>query len=97
MEKPQLSKVIFWDTDYNRIDWEKKARFVIERVVMFGNLKDWRIIQQFYGMEKIKESVLLSRDLDPKTLNFFSLIFNIPKEQFRCYFILQSNPGHWNY
>ena len=97
MEKPQISKVIFWDTDYDQIAWDSKARFVIERVVMFGNLQDWRIIQAFYGMEKIKESVLASRDLDPKTLNFFSVLYNIPKDQFRCYTILQSNQGHWSY
>jgi len=97
MEKPQISKVIFWDTDYDQIDWALKARFVIERVVMFGNLQDWRTIQAFYGMDKIKESVIASRDLDPKTLNFFSVIYNIPKDKFRCYTILQSNQGHWSY
>ncbi|HOY94213.1 MAG TPA: hypothetical protein PK509_00645 [Catalimonadaceae bacterium] len=97
MEKPNLSRVIFWDTDYDQIDWSLKARFVIERVVMFGTFEDWKTIQLFYGMDKIKDSVLNSRELDPKTLNYFSLLFKVPKDQFRCYNILQSNQGHWSY
>ncbi len=92
-----LSRVLFWETDYDKIDWDNKARYVIERVVMYGFLEDWRAIQKYYGMEKIKETVLQARDLDPKTLSFLSLIFKIPKEKFRCYTTQQSNPGHWVY
>jgi hypothetical protein len=97
MENPPFSRHIFWDTDYDSIDWENKARYVIERVVMFGNLRDWRIIQSFYGMETIKEAVLQARDLDPKTLNFMSQLFNIPVSEFRCFIYRQSNHIHWQY
>ncbi len=91
-----LSKVIFWDTDYNRIDWVNKARYVIERVVMYGTVQDWRAIQAYYGMERIKTEMLQSRDLDDKTLSFLSCIFNIPIEEFRCYKLKQSMPIHWH-
>jgi hypothetical protein len=91
------SKVIFWDTDYDQIDWPNKARYVIERVVKFGVIEDWRFIQNYYGMDKIKEEMLQSRDLDHKSLTFLSVLFNIPQEQFRCYTSIQSNQGHWNY
>lgn len=40
----QLSRVLFWDTDYDRIDWDKSARYVIERVVTHGFVEDWRAI-----------------------------------------------------
>ena len=92
-----LSRVLFWETDYDKIDWDNKARYVIERVVTFGFLEDWRAIQQYYGMERIKETVLQARDLDPKTLSFLSLIFNVPQEKFKCFTTIQYNPGHWAY
>lgn len=92
-----LSKVIFWDTDYNRIDWDNKARYVIARVVMFGTLEDWNEIKKYYGLERIKEEMLEERYLDNKTLSFLSVIFNIPKEEFRCYKEKQLNPPHWNF
>lgn len=91
-----LSKVIFWDTQYEQIDWVNKARYVIERVVMYGTVADWRAIQSFYGMERIKEEMLQSRDLDDKSMSFLSCIFNIPLQQFRCYTLKQSTPIHWH-
>jgi hypothetical protein len=93
----ELSKVLFWDTDYDRIDWDKNVRYVMERVVMYGQIADWNAIRAYYGLERIRAELLQSRDLDPKTLSFLSCIFEIPKEQFRCYNTIQSNPGHWVY
>ncbi len=93
----QLSRVIFWDTDYDKIDWDNKVRYVIERVVSYGTVADWRAIQKRYGMDRIRDEMLQSRDLDPKTLSFLSVIFDISQEQFRCYKYIQSNPGHWVY
>jgi hypothetical protein len=93
----QLSRVLFWDTDYDRIDWDKRARYVIERVVTRGNWSDWLAIKEYYGLELIRLEMLESRDLDKKSLNFLSKLFNIPQDKFRCYTFQQSNPGHWNY
>lgn len=93
----QLSKVIFWDTDYAQIDWEKKARYVIARVLMYGTVSDWNAIKSYYGLERIKEEMLQERSLDKKTLSFLSCIFDLPKENFRCYTEQQSYPPHWNF
>ena len=93
----ELSKVLFWDTDYSKIDWEKHARDVISRVVMRGNFSDWQNIKTYYGLERIKEEMLHVRFLDKKTLNFLSVLFGIPKEKFRCYTWKQSIQKHWNY
>lgn len=93
----ELSQVIFWDTDYDNIDWDAKSRFVMERVIMYGTIADWRAIQARYGMDRIRDEMLQSRDLDPKSLSFLSCIFNIPKEKFRCYTLIQSTPQLWSY
>lgn len=93
----QLSEVLFWDSDIKKIDWDKKASYVIAKVAMFGTLKDWNAIKKYYGEKKIKNELLKVRHLDNKTLNFVSLIFNIPKEKFRCYTMRQSIPKHWDY
>ena len=92
-----LSRGIFWDTHYDAIDWDKNLRYVIERVVSYGKISDWNAIRERYGLERIRDEMLQSRDLDPKTLSFLSCIFEIPKAQFRCYNTIQSNPGHWVY
>ena len=93
----KLSTYLFWDTDIKNIDWEKYSGYVIERVITRGKLDDWKKIVEFYGMKKIKNEILSIRYLDKKTFNFFSVYFNIPKENFRCYTMKQLFPGHWDF
>lgn len=92
-----LSKQLFWDTDISRLDAEKHARFIIERVLTSGFLTDWKTILRYYGYEKIKKEALLMRSLDKLTLYFCSSFFKIPKEEFRCYKQTQSIQEPWMY
>lgn len=34
----KLSREIFWDTDYDKIDWEKHRDWVICRVLEYGSI-----------------------------------------------------------
>jgi len=77
---------------YHRLG--KNLRYVIEPVVTYGKMSDWNAIREHYGLERIRDEMLQSRDLDPKAPSFLSCIFEIPKTQFRCYNTIQSNPGH---
>lgn len=93
----QLSKTLFWDTDISKIDYEKNARHVIERVLMRGKLSDWFAIKEYYGKERIKAEIVKIRYLDKLTLNFCSTYFHINKEQFRCYNTEPSIRQLWDY
>ncbi len=87
MDSPQQAKTLrplFWDVTFDSIEWRKHARFVIERVVSRGNLQDWETLKTIYGKNKIQQEVLCIRSLDPKTLAFLSVYFNIDKTSFRC-------------
>ncbi len=96
-ETPKLSKALFWDTNFDKVDFDKSARYVIEKVVTRGEFSDWEEIKRDYGLEKIKECCLKSRDLDPKALSFLSTIFDTPREDFRWYTQIQSNPKLYPY
>ena len=80
----KLNKTLFWDIDFETIDYQKHIRFVIERVLTRGNLSDWFELKKQYDLEQIKNEIIEIRFLDEKTLNFCSYLFNTPKEQFRC-------------
>ena len=92
-----LTQSLFWDTSDHNIDWEKHSRYVIQRVVTRGSIQDWWEIKKYYGLARIENEILSIRNLDKKTLNFFSVYFTIPKQKFRCYIMKRSSPGHWNY
>ena len=94
-DRPNLPKTLFWDTDYQSIDWNGKWQSVIERVLERGNLDNWFEIKRYYGREKIKQAALNARWLDETTLSFCSNYFHVPKEQFRCYTLKSLNPAPW--
>lgn len=50
-----LRKILFWDTDINKIDWNKNSAYVINRVFERGNEQEKKEIFRFYGEDKIKE------------------------------------------
>jgi hypothetical protein len=94
-DKPNLSKTLFWDVDYEAIAWDEKWQFVIERVLERGSLEDWKTIKAYYGLSKIKEAALTARWLDATTLSFCCNYFHLPKETFRCYTQKSLNPAPW--
>ena len=93
----KISKSLFWDVDVSEIDYEKNATQIIERVLTRGSLEDWFAIKAYYGLERLKSEAIAIRYLDKITLNFCSVFFHIPKENFKCYNTPQSYQQLWNY
>lgn len=48
--KPNIRKIIFWDTDFNTIDWIKYKNMVIKRVFERGNREEKEEIARYYGI-----------------------------------------------
>jgi hypothetical protein len=92
LTKPILAKRIFWDTNFDNLDYDKSYRSIIERVFDRGDIEDIRQVRRYYGDEKVIEALTTARYLFDETINFCSGIFDIPKENFRCYILKQSNP-----
>jgi len=44
-----IRKVLFWDTDIHKIDWQQHRRAVIERIFEHGNDEEKMEIRRFYG------------------------------------------------
>lgn len=71
---PNLSlirKILFWDTDINKINWQTQYKSVIKRVFERGNFDEKEEIVRFYGKEKVAaiigntnftESLLIMKD-----------------------------------
>jgi len=53
----KLPKVLFWDTDIDKIDWQRHKNSVINRVFERGNEEEIKEIISFYGEELVKEIV----------------------------------------
>jgi len=93
----QLSAHLFWDVDREKIDFNKNKKWLISRVLEYGLLNDWIIINKYYGIGEIAQITIQLKDLDKKSISFISVLSKIPKERFLCYNSKQLNPGHWNF
>lgn len=54
---PNLSLIrpgLFWDTDINKINWERYKKSVIKRAFERGNEEEKSEIQRFYGNKTVK-------------------------------------------
>lgn len=70
-DTPKLSilrKSLFWDTDINRIDWNRQHKAVIHRIFERGNDEEREETIRFYGQRKV-ETVLKTKTTLPITLH----------------------------
>jgi hypothetical protein len=93
--KLSFSTNLFWDADPAELDMEQHAAYVVGRVLDYGTWEDWKLICQYYGMDKIKTIALNLRSMERKSLSFIATVTNTPENQFRCYTLLQSKNLHW--
>jgi addiction module HigA family antidote len=47
----RLRRILFWDTDFDKIDWQRQKNAVIRRVWERGNEDEKKEIQRFYGID----------------------------------------------
>ncbi len=95
--KPIFHKRIFWDVDFENLDYDKKAKFVIERVFERGDVPDIRNCRRYYGDEKVSEVLLNAKFLPEIRMYLAAAVIDRPLEDFRCYKLRQSNPGLFPY
>lgn len=66
---------LFWDTDPKRIDAEKNARYIIERVLDFGNDEEIQWLFRRYPKALLQEVLNRSRSgLHEKSKALWSLV-----------------------
>lgn len=51
---PRIRKILFWDTDFDKINWGKSKKAVIQRVLERGSNEEIDEIKRFYGISPIE-------------------------------------------
>ncbi len=80
-----LSKRLFWDVSIESIEENTHKRFIVQRVLERGGVKDIRQLISYYSLSVVAEEAREIRSLDPVTLSFASCLINQPEESFKCY------------
>jgi len=92
-----FSKHLLGDVERTKLDFKKHERYIVQQVLEYGLINDWKLLSNYYGIMKIAKVATKIRDLEPKSLSFISLLSKIPKEKFLCYTTKQLIPPQWNF
>ncbi|HBB65290.1 MAG TPA: hypothetical protein DCZ84_01465 [Candidatus Vogelbacteria bacterium] len=65
---------LFWDANPEKLDPERNAQYIIERILDFGRDDEVRWLKQQYDSARIKKAVEKSRSLRPDTKKLWTLI-----------------------
>lgn len=90
----QLSKYLFWDVNLDILDIKYHCNLIIERIIYYGNENDINMLNKLYSINKIKKNIIKLYIYNDKKIEYYSSIFNIKKEKFKCYGKI---PRHVNY
>jgi hypothetical protein len=97
MDKPVLSKQAFWDVDMNKLDYNKNAAHIVEKVLERGKAEDFDNLLKYYGYDKVGQLALKANWLSDISINFCCILFNVKPTDFKCYEKKQSNRLHWDF
>ncbi len=82
---PAKIKPFLWSYDTNKIDFEKNKNRIIANILNLGTKEALIWLFKKYSKKEIKNTLKSSYvfDLSPKSLNYWSLIFNIDKKKLK--------------
>ena len=75
---------LFWDVDPKTIDKKKNAQYIIQRILEMGKPEEVKWLLENYDKRTIKKTLMERRGFSNRTINFWALFFNIPKNKILC-------------
>jgi hypothetical protein len=80
---PEL-RWLFWDTDVSGLNVWKHRKYVVERVLEFGNETAYRWLFRTFSREDIIGVVKTSSRISRKTATMMANFYGLPKGEIRC-------------
>ncbi|MGF7233324.1 DUF6922 domain-containing protein [Arachidicoccus sp.] len=93
---PGFKKRLFWEYNYDKIDWQKSFVSVIGRVIERGTHEEWDILTRFYGRQLVTDIIKTKiKSLPDEIMEDVCIYFTLNKEDLLCYRRRQSGLKHW--
>lgn len=81
---PQSVKSLLWDIDPDNISVIDSYRFVIERILEYGDFPEIGWMETTFTQAQIEDTLKTSRRISAKSGNFFAIKYQLPKETLLC-------------
>ena len=74
----------FWDVDVSSFQFPDHSFFAAERIMNYGGKKEIQWLLRNVSGDVIKDVISNSRNLTPKSAQFWALVFAIPNKKIKC-------------
>ncbi len=91
-EQPRFSAYLFWDSDPEKIDFERDKNKVIRRVFDLGMVEDVAEALYFYKREDLISALKTASYLPHNAILLTTALFNLKPEDLKCYTSKQYHP-----
>lgn len=81
---PEQVLTLLWDVDISQIDIDKHQKYIIERIVEYGDIAEIKWMQSVYSREQISRVVSDSKRISRKAGDFFAFIYKLDRSKVRC-------------
>jgi hypothetical protein len=80
---PQALRPLFWDCDFEQLDWQAHRDFIVRRVLVEGEWDAVCWLRRELGDSCLGAWILQQqgRALSPQQLRFWELILDLPKDE----------------
>lgn len=80
-----ISTRAFWDIKTDELDPAAHKEFIVRRVFENGKWKDVKNVIQYYSYDDVQQTLLNLDSMSEKGLNLSAIIFDMPKNNFKCF------------
>lgn len=96
---PKFLKKYFWDIDFEKLDYTKYSKYVIGRILEYGDEKAISWMKNSFSRRQIVDALITSRELTKKSANFWAIVLGVKKEKVKCLnkSFLQAQKQFWPY
>lgn len=81
---PKFLKPYFWEIDFKRLDADKYPRYVIERILDYGDESALRWLGKNFALSEVRKVVCQTRALSMRSVYFWVTVLGVDKKKVRC-------------
>ena len=92
----KIRESLLWEFQNKDVDFGEMKTTVVQRVIERGRMNDFYAILNLYGENEVKAIIKNISYLNNKDIAFVCAIFNLKREDLKCYIKKQLQTQHWN-
>ncbi len=92
VKTPVFSAWLFWDSDLEKLDFQRDKNKVIRRVFDMGLVEDVAQALWYYSREDLVEALISASYLPENAILLAKALFQLKPEDFKCFTSKQLHP-----